>query len=235
MTQMQSPYQADNLPQLQQHANSMTLSFARPQRCLSSAVLNGGYGLADAWLNLHVSGADCHQPPAHTLQQEAERLALNGRVVGMMTAAELSSLHHRSAVAASQQVHCWLTCGLSNCRRIGDPADESPVPGTINIAVWISTALSAAALAEALMLVTEARVQACLDEGVVSPISHLPAGGTGTDSHAVFCPDQGTEASYCGKHTPLGQALGESVYQACRAAVNSRWSPRSPCRQTSRK
>ncbi|MDK2777490.1 MAG: adenosylcobinamide amidohydrolase [Pseudomonadota bacterium] len=193
-------------------------------RILSSAVLNGGLTQCRSLLNLRVdkSAPPPWPEPADTLTQAAAELALPGPVCGMMTAASMKSLGEICLQQAGLEVRCWVTCGLSNLLRCGDPAGPAPRAGTINIQLYVSQPLTPAAMAEALILLTEAKVTAIRDAGLISPLSAQPASGTGTDSHAVLCPATGSlpPLSYCGKHTAAGELIGRAVLDACRYSID---------------
>lgn len=208
------------------HPDYISLCFDQPQQALSSAVLNGGYCQLSSLLNLKV---DQHAKPpfpapAHTLQQRAEQLGLPGITVGMMTAASMKSLRQKSISVQGYCARVWVTCGLSNLLRAGDPValtDQTkqqipPKPGTINIWLHCSHSLTPAAMAEALILLTEAKTTAIRDAQLTSRESGKDASGTGTDSHAVVCPMPGLQPSleYCGKHTAMGEAIGRAIYLA---------------------
>ncbi|SFK24502.1 adenosylcobinamide amidohydrolase [Methylophaga sulfidovorans] len=204
------------------HPDYIALLPAERCKVLSSAVLNGGLQEANALLNMRV---DKHAPlhclaPEQTLLKKVEELSLPAATIGMMTAASMQSLGQQIEHKDDLTVACWVTSGLSNVRRVGDKADDNAVPGTINICLYINQALSDAALAEALILLTESKVTAIRDAEIISPVSGLPASGTGTDSHAVFCPDAEPQHAYCGKHTTLGELIGRVVLQACSISLN---------------
>ena len=209
------------------HPDYLALVSSAPLRILSSAVLGGGLGYCHSLLNLRVDkDAPPPWPPAEeTLSQRALQLNLPDPVAGMMTAASMQSLSDAHARIPTDSgdlsVSCWVTCGLSNLLRAGDPVVVAPRAGTINIVLFISQPLTDTALTEALIMLTEAKVTAIRDAGLVSPVSGLPASGTGTDSHAVLCADnhKGGEA-FCGKHTELGQLIGQTVLQACTNSIN---------------
>lgn len=205
------------------HPDYFTLSASEPISVLSSAVLNGGLTNVRSLLNLRV---DLDTPPpyppaAQTIQQAADSIGLSGPVCGMMTAASMKSLSHHQLMHDDLQVQCWVTAGLSNLLRAGDPVIPPPIAGTINIALWVSKPLTPASMAEALILLTEAKVTAIRDAQLISPVSQLPASGTGTDSHAVLCPQHGNAAiEYCGKHTLCGELIGRAVYDACKRSID---------------
>ena len=191
-------------------------------RVLGSAVLNGGLSIAASFLNMKV---DKNAPPPwlapdDTLRDKAAELALPQPTTAMMTAASMKSLGHIVESRQGLTAECWVTSGLSNVRRVGDTADEEPCPGTINIWLYVNQPLTDAALAEALIMLTESKVTAIRDAGILSPLSGLPASGTGTDSHAVFCPHGDAALAYCGKHTLLGELIGRAVTKACTISLD---------------
>ncbi|MGB7401193.1 MAG: adenosylcobinamide amidohydrolase [Arcobacter sp.] len=191
-------------------------------RVLSSAVLNGGLCDVASFLNLKVH-KDISLPllaPEETLNIKAIELALPQPTTAMMTAASMKSLGHSIESHQGLIVECWVTSGLSNARRVGDIADEEISPGTINIWLYVNQALSDAALVEALIMLTESKVTAVHDAGILSPVSKLLASGTGTDSHAVFCPYGNEKIVYCGKHTLLGELIGRVVLKACSSSLD---------------
>ncbi|MCD8521209.1 MAG: adenosylcobinamide amidohydrolase [Saccharospirillaceae bacterium] len=202
----------------------IALTLPEPWLVLSSAVLNGGFSSIRSLLNLRV---DQHAPPPwppaeHTLQQQAEQRRLPMPCCGMMTAASMRSLGYSTLTLQSLTAECWVTAGLSNLRRSGDPADAFNGAGTINIWLLLHAALTPAAMAEALIQLTEAKVTAIRDAGLLSPLSKRPASGTGTDSHAVICPpDSAAEnaLAFCGKHTIAGELIGRVVLDACKQSI----------------
>lgn len=203
------------------HMDYMVLIPPSVCRVLSSAVLHGGLCDAASFLNLRV---DKHLPPPwlppdETLRRKAIELQLPQSTTGMMTAASMASLGYARAGRGDLLAECWVTAGLGNARRVGDPADESPAPGTINIWLSINQTLTDTAMVEAMMMLTESKVTVVRDHGVSSPVSGLPASGTGTDSHAVFCPYDKSVHTYCGKHTVLGELIGLAVTEACHMSI----------------
>ena len=205
-------------------ASHITLTLPEPWPVLSSAVLNGGFSSIRSLLNLRV---DQHAPPPwppaqQTLQQQAEQLMLPTPCCGMMTAASMRSLGYSALSLQQLRAECWVTAGLSNLRRSGDPADAFTGAGTINIWLLLHFPLTPAAMAEALIQLTEAKVTAIRDAELLSPLSSLPASGTGTDSHAVICPPHTTPEqalAFCGKHTTAGELIGRVVLDACEQSI----------------
>lgn len=203
--------------QLISHSGYVATILPTECRVLSSAILNGGLSTAASFLNLKVdkNAVPPWPDPALTLNDKVHALGLPQPTTAMMTAASMKSLGYSIARNGELSAECWVTAGLSNVRRVGDTADESPYPGTINIWLYINQPLSDSALVEALMMLTEGKVTAIRDLKIMSPISELPASGTGTDSHAVFCPTGEALLSYCGKHTLMGELIGQAVLTAC--------------------
>lgn len=184
------------------------LYWPEPRPCLSSAVLNGGFCQANQLLNLKVSGDAATEPPEQSLQRIADEQGRQGTTVGMMTAAAMTSMRWGSHTLSGQSMAVFVSCGLSNARCAGDPADwvpgEPPPQGTINTLFITEMSLSVATMVEITMLLTEAKAHVLAQAGIVSPLSGALATGTGTDSTAVIG-GRGPEQRWFGKHTRPGE------------------------------
>jgi adenosylcobinamide hydrolase len=206
--------------------DALIVSFLAPARALSWAVLNGGYCHADHVINHHVSGDDpwfCAEPE-QWLEESASQLGLRGTVVGMATAVEIKNLVEVSLFGGGRRVTCFATVGCGNALSVGDPASvaiEQAAPSplhTINLILTIQPGLRDEALVEAIQIATEGRVRALYEAGIRSSLSHLAATGTGTDCIAVV--SLGAERErYCGKHTQLGELIGQAAYTAVREGI----------------
>lgn len=214
-----------------------SLEFDHKVYALSSAILNGGYSHINSFLNMKVdmnlNGENTDfPPPDQTIEQTASNLGLKKPVSGMMTAATMNSFKYAVKSVGSIDVFCFLTSGLSNSLAAGDRGIYAPQQffsnklnvrfGTINIAAGFSIPLSDAALAEALMIVTEAKSSVLFDLGVKSSESERQATGTGTDSAIIFCSepdDHKIDEKYCGKHTVLGETLASVVITALKDSL----------------
>lgn len=192
---------------------------------LSSAVLNGGHCRARHLLNWRVAGeGPVMETPQESLQRKCDELSLDSPVVGMMTAASLGSFRRVREHRGDVWIDALVTAGLGNARRAGDEADwrafqpESYVAGTINLWLITNACLSGAAMVEALMIASEAKATVLLGSGVNSPISALPATGTGTDAVALVNGD-GVAVPYCGKHVLFGEMLARAVIGAVSASL----------------
>ncbi len=209
-------------------AELVHVSFTRPHRALSSAVLNGGYCHASDFLNVRVAK---HSPspledPALTLQRISDQLQCSGMTVGMMTAASLASLRVVCETISGETLAVLVTTGLDNARRAGDPAEHSSLEvlptnrGTINVAIVTSAQVADEALVEMIVVATEAKVAVLHELQVTSPISGQLATGTGTDAIAIFAGHGSQRARFAGKHTLLGERLAVMVMQVIRSSVN---------------
>jgi adenosylcobinamide hydrolase len=194
---------------------TLVVAFPVLFQVLSWAPLHGGFGQARTIINHHVptNDAPIHEPEIF-LQLRADRLALETPVVGLMTGVKMERLVRRTVQDEGLHLECFATVGLSNALAIGDPATYDEQPGTINLIVVVNQPLSAAALVEGVEMVTEAKVRALYTSGVKSTVSDAFATGTGTDCVAIACPIGAPAYRYCGKHTRLGEVLGQVVGEA---------------------
>ncbi len=194
---------------------TLLVSLPDEYRVLSWAPLGGGLSTARTLLNHQVRTDDTPaETPAVFLQQLAHRLGAVSPVVGLMTGVLMERLVRTAVQRHSLTLECFATVGLSNALSVGDSATYEEAPGTINLIVVLNQALTDAALVEAVAVATEAKTRALCEAQVKSTVSNALATGTGTDCVAIACP-RGTPAyQYCGKHTLLGEVLGQSVYAA---------------------
>jgi adenosylcobinamide amidohydrolase len=195
---------------------------------LGWAPFNGGARRATAIVNHQIETGDrfATEHPDAYLRAIIQRLGLKARnSVAMMTGVDI----HRTAYASARRgdflVGAWCTAGCSNALRIGDPASVDPIlPGTINVVLAVSQSLLPSAMAEALAMTTEARVLAVCEAGVSSTRSGRPATGTGTDCIVVASPARAPSHRFCGKHTVIGELIGNSAPRACGKALRRRGS-----------
>ncbi len=107
------------------------VNFEKPQRVLSSAVLNGGLKDANHIINVRVKNhTETTESPASTLDKFSAEKGLNGTVVGMMTAAPLHSLRFETEYIQGTQLSVLITCGLDNAMCAGDSADHRQISAT---------------------------------------------------------------------------------------------------------
>ncbi len=91
--------------------------------------------------------------------------------------------------------------------------------GTINIILITNASLTEAAMARALITITEAKCAALQDLGIESSYSPgLIATGTGTDN-VIVVPGNGIRITYTGGHSKTGELIGRVVYESVKEAV----------------
>ena len=182
---------------------------AAPVRTLATTVLGGGLGERSWIVNAEVRLDYHHDDPAEHVASIAAEQGLSGAGVGFLTAARVGDV----VSAADGGTTCDATVGISvpTWAAADDGAWSRWEPGTINLVCWVPAPLSDAALANALITVTEAKTQALLDAGV-------PGTGTASDAVAVCCPPGGSEA-YGGPRSPWGARLARAVHEAVAAGT----------------
>ncbi len=213
--------------------NHVHIALPAPRLVLSSAVLNGGWVRANHIINMRVlenfkGERTDFQPPEVTLADYSRALGLSGSVVGLMTAASLSSLRQVSLHTPPATVTVLVTAGLANAKQAGEVAEwrnidqTAPEVGTINLILLTNLRLTRAAMVEAVMMVTEAKTVALAQLGVTSPTTGQLATGTGTDAAAVVSGWERPVVRYCGKHVLLGEMIARATIQAIVDSLSSR-------------
>lgn len=206
----------------------MYISFPTTYRVASWAIINGGLTTADGVTWLEVSNKEL-EPPTCPTELFTERLqqAHIDNYVGLMTSASLQYQNSLTVQNDNLKVSCTSTVGLSNAMRIGEQTNFNHKVGTINTVCRINQKLSDQALLEGLAMITEAKTAAVLDANILSYQSSELATETGTDCCVIASPLTGNAIEYCGKHTVIGQLIGEAVYQCITMGINS-WKQRHP-------
>lgn len=203
------------------------LAFDEQRPVLSSAPVGGGAGHARRIVNLCVNGPDaraqCDDPEA-TFARLAATHDWQAPIVGLMTGVSAQRLGVTPAAERSSPWAVVATAGVSNAHRAGEPMDDridgAPKPGTINIIAVTSQALTAAARAEAIALVAEAKAALLADLGVTTQTTGSIASGTGTDAIAIACVP-GDDTPYTGYHTHSGQQLVAAVRDAIERSLRA--------------
>ncbi len=194
-----------------------------PHRIISSAPLNGGECFAEHIVNMRVSEIRCEditEPPATTIANYCTTNNWRGTCVGMMTSASMASFRIAEDTTQGVKTAVLVTTGLSNARRAGDLAEHRLIgsapqeTGTINIILSTTARLSPAALIECVQMITEAKVVACEQHNIKSPVSGLAATGTGTDAIVIINGQGPVSIAYCGKHMLFGEILAKLVVRA---------------------
>ncbi|MCE1239702.1 MAG: adenosylcobinamide amidohydrolase [Azonexaceae bacterium] len=155
----------------------------------------------------------------------ADRLGVDRAAVAQMaTAADMDNLAIVTRSHGPLTVTVLATAGArSNAIRTGvdsgshiEGLDEDDKPaGTINILVLSNIELSDAALARALITVTEGKTAALEDLKVASTYTPgVQATGTGTDSIIVVSGTAAPRATYTGGHSRIGELIGKATHAA---------------------
>ncbi|TLY24723.1 MAG: hypothetical protein E6K66_04825 [Nitrospirae bacterium] len=216
---------------------------------LSSAPRAGGITRARYILNHQVAakqlgrddrrmgaGARCADP-ARTLSKLATSLGIHDKFVGLMTAVSLADLVTVREAYGQIWVEGFVTVGISNAVRAGDPVTprqrtySGAHPGTINLILVTNARLSAAAMVGMVQVATEAKTAVLLRAKVKSWTGGSWATGTGTDA-VVVVSGSGPPMRYSGTHTTLGELVGRAIGRAVTEGLARyvRWHHRcKPC------
>jgi adenosylcobinamide amidohydrolase len=185
--------------------------FGSPLLALSSAPYGGGWGERRWILAAQVAhGYDRADPAAH-LAGLARDLGLDGPGIGMLTAVDVRLV----TAGSGDGVAAAATVGLTHpsWAAAADTAPAAPaggasgIAGTVNIVAVLGRRLSAAALVNAVMTVTEAKSQALWEAG-------LAGTGTPSDAVAVLCAPSGPAEAFGGPRSRYGSRLARAVHRA---------------------
>lgn len=216
----------------------LLVSFPQARRTLSTsdglldarAALNhAGHPLLWHKLGMQFMGQDGRGGKAyaeHVHEETARQQQLDKSAVARMsTAADLDNLAVVTQSYGPLTVTVLATAGArSNAIRTGVDAGtyiEGNTPaGTINIMLLTNIRLTDAAMARALITITEGKTAALQDLNVPSTYSKtVQATGTGTDSIIVVSGTHGPQASYTGGHSRIGELIGKASYAAVLEAL----------------
>ena len=196
------------------------------------------------WLSNGINGGFASAASAHnlTVQEGFDRTDLATYAADRLEAAPsgptlltgVRQSHARGARAGP--VEAIVTAGVSNPAVLppsGDPTAHPPEgsesriePGTVNVFVGTTQALSDSGLTELLATTVEAKTATLLDV--------VGCTGTTSDAVAVGCAPDGDSAAFAGSATPVGNATRICVREALSAALESRYerSPPDPATTT---
>lgn len=186
--------------------------------CLSTT-FDGGYRRADAIYAATVpSGWNRTDLAAYA----AERRQSAGFEESGPTLLTGVDLEHARLASADEVVVC-ATAGISNPAALPMEesaattrrTDERPPPGTVNLVVGTTRALTDGGLATLLGVAVEAKAATLLAE------TGFP--GTTSDAVIVACQPDGKPATFAGSATPVGDAARACVRDAVRASLASRY------------
>ena len=205
---------------------------------MSSGVVGGGLGAREWVLNAQVPAGYGRTDPAVHLAELAAGLGLDGPGVGLLTAAQVTSLVQRDdagvqvAATVGLRVPTWAAAPdgvpdpeLAPIRgTAGGPDQASEArqargwrPGTINIVVSVPVPLAPAAFVNAVVTATEAKSQAVIEAG-------FPGTGTASDAICVAAPasaaladgrtGSSTAVDFTGPRSPWGARIARAVHAA---------------------
>ena len=178
-----------------------------PMLAISSAPLGGGLGLRSWVLNAQVRPDYERAEPHRHLAALAADAHLAGPGLGMMTAVDV----RHAAVVRREGVVVDATVGVTTPQWAADDEAVPPAPahaaGTINIVVLLPERLCDAAMVNAVVTATEAKVQALREAGVAGT-------GTPTDALCIVCPRGGVPHPYGGPRSLWGARLARAVHRA---------------------
>lgn len=199
------------------------LKLTLPGLCevVSSAPLNGGFGLRHAVVNRSVhKDRRCDDPEAD-MKHYVTRLGLAAETtVGLITAVGMSDLHYVGAERSGWRVHALVTAGVGNAAAAGGKFTLAEArAGTVNIVVLLEGSLSPAALVGAVQSVTEAKTAAFRKRNVTTRFGE-PATGTTTDTVTIVNLGGKRSSPYAGLATVPGFLVADTVYTALLAALH---------------
>lgn len=222
-------------------AGTLIIDLGDRRPVLSSAPRGGGLSRARYILNHHVAAnprlasgtksRDDWGDPSRDLGKVAGRLGVEPRCVGLMTAVPMKHLVVVREEKARLWVEGFVTVGVSNAVRAGEPPPPGDSgragnsAGTINVVLVTNARLAVSALVGLVQVATEAKTAALWARSVPSRTGRGSATGTGTDAVAVAS-GSGPRVRYSGTHTELGAMVGRLVFQGVTRGLQrwARWS-----------
>lgn len=216
-----------------------------PHRVLSTSACGGGQREDLRFLANHQSceatdDRERHQHitslgPAAYHESVCREMGVDPAATALMgTAANMAYAVHRAATFDDLRVDVFATAGVSgNAARAGDPAAWTETDdgwqraaaraGTINTMLLLGGPVTSAALARAVVTMTEAKSAALAELAVPSRYSPTIATGTGTDQFCVAAPLDPARPprTSTGPHAKLGEIIGVAVRDGVKEAL--RW------------
>ncbi|WP_244163303.1 adenosylcobinamide amidohydrolase [Paenibacillus pectinilyticus] len=217
-----------------QYGQYLQISSETPLRTLNSSPWGGGFGSHRVLMNRQVDKTYNETDPAVEMAAFIAREGLNPQeTAGMLTAAWVKDVGYHELswppedadadeqhvmteaieVLDQLRVAAWVTVGLGNKARAGASLPASSLyPGTINIIVVIEGDLTDAAMVNAVITATEAKVAAL--QALNITVHGQTATGTTTDAVLIAATGSGKTYRYAGTATTLGYLIGRTVYEA---------------------
>lgn len=201
----------------------IAITASAPLKVLSSALIGSGFQWATHFVNRQVpKDYDCEDAETemkHYLRRHGFPVQ---QTIGMMTAVSIEDAVCTYENGDAFSVWAVVTAGVGNAvdaAQAWKRAHFDQKIGTINIMVFIDGILTEAAYVQAIMTATEAKTKALYDEKIIDSETNTYATGTSTDCIAVAATQTGVTFPYAGTITPLGKAIGRTVYEATKKAL----------------
>lgn len=187
----------------------------------STAVLGGGLQRGRCVVSVRVPADYSGRDPVADIRRAARSRGWEPDV-GLMTAVELHRVRLAAASAGGVTALAAVTAGVSRLWSAGSgrgPHRQQSGPGgTINTLVLVDCDLTPGAALNLLTTVTEAKVVALLEAGMVTPEGE-PASGTATDAVVVAWQPRGGPLPFGGPATAVGWAAAAATRQALQEAL----------------
>lgn len=187
---------------------------------LSSAIMPGGFSMADGFVNWKVPlDYRCDDPVTDLKRNCVDWGFQRETTVGFLTAAKLTHASIIEAEGDQFRLLCCTTAGTRNAARAGVKRETYSAyePGTINTIILIDGAMTKSAMVNAIITATEAKSAALQQLNIRELANGELATGTTTDAIAIGVSQSAGWGSavhaYAGAATTIGCAIGEAVYQ----------------------
>ncbi len=199
--------------------DTLMITFNKPIKILSSAVLNEGLLKARAIINHHVPHSFNHRDPPSVLRDLVNDLNLPDDTVGLMTAVETQNVAINIKRTKDMTVCALVTAGLSYPATAGDETIESINEGTVNIILIIDRNLTDGCMVNCIQTAVEAKTVALRELDIRSRFSNSTASGSTSDAILVACMEVGNPIKYAGTGTEIGIMIGKVVKEATKEAI----------------
>lgn len=205
---------------------AVVVTSASPLSVVSSAAVGGGVCAVRAIVNLHVPKNYPCADPAADLTRFCRGRGIPEPYVGLLTSAWTEKAELVLEATQGIAVLAVVTVGLGNPLAAGVSPLVVGHPSTINTIVLIDGDPEPAALVNAVITATEAKVLALGEAGVRSPEGIL-ASGTSTDAVVIAATGRGRSCRFGGPASELGWVVARAVRRATREGIR-RWKVDNP-------
>lgn len=210
--------------------DTILINFSHRRNGISTSKLNGGYSSNyQSVFNHHLSQHNIDYLESHDVCEYLTQRCLDLDIdsdnsTALITLARMESLSIVTKSFRNLEVTAITTAGVrTNASRAGDPSsyyEENGKFGTINTILLLNCCLAHETLLEAFMTATEAKSVALDNLKIPSQYSNGYATGTGTDGVCIFSnPESENMLTNAGKHSKLGELIGEAVIESVTKAI----------------